>query len=134
MGPRARRIIERIGVGSAIVVVPATVLWSRQTPQAQLRVGSFGAAAAEVLFWSAPTIVVCILFLRTRWALVGGATAAVVALALVWWGSARDWHSTASWRPALTGWVLVPVGLLVLRFVEARLARDGAPDPLCGRG
>jgi hypothetical protein len=133
MGRRARRIVERIGVAAAIVVVPAIVLWWRQTAQAQLRVSSFGAAVGEVLFWSAPTIAVCVLFLRSRWALAGGAAAAVVTLTLVWWGSARDWHSTASWRPAVTGWALVPVALLLLRCVEGRLARDGAPGPLRGR-
>jgi hypothetical protein len=53
---------------------------------------------------------------------IGGGGSAIL-LAGIWWVSARDWHSTASWRPALAGWFLVPIALLVLRFIEGRLGR-----------
>ena len=53
---------------------------------------------------------------------------AIVVLAGVWWSAARDWHSTAPWGPASMGWFLLPVSLLVLRFVEGRLNRGRARD------
>ena len=58
---RPRNLGARLAAGAAIVVVPAVVLWARQTSRAQLRVHSFGGAVAEVVFWSAPTVVVCTL-------------------------------------------------------------------------
>ena len=75
-----------------------------------------GEALAEIMFWSGPTIAVAVVLLSRRSAIVGGAAGATFALSLIWWNSARDWHSTASWRPALAGWLLLPIGLLVLRF------------------
>lgn len=118
--PRRPSHIEgRVAVGAAIVVVPAVSLWTRQTPEAQLRVDSFGGAVAEVAFWSVPTVV-CVMLFRRRTTIVVSGLGATAVLTAVWSGSARDWHSTASWRPALIGWFVLPVALLIVRFAEGR--------------
>lgn len=124
---RPSHVGERAAAGAAIVVVPAVILWTRQTSQAQLRVDSFGGAVAEVAFWSVPAVAVTVLLLRRRQVIVIGGAGATAVLAAVWWGSARDWHSTASWRPALMGWFVLPVVLLLLRFAEGRLGRHRRP-------
>jgi hypothetical protein len=78
-----------VAVGAAIVVVPAVSLWTRQTPEAQLRVDSFGGAVAEVAFWSVPTVV-CVMLLRRRTTIVVSGLGATAVLTAVWSGSARD--------------------------------------------
>jgi len=133
-GWRPSLLGERLGAGAAIVVVPAVVLWARQNSRAQLRVHSFGGAVAEVIFWSAPTALIAMFLLRRRPTIISGGVAATAVLTAVWWGSARDWHSTASWRPALMGWFLLPIALLVLRFVEGRLHRGHVGEPVRSRG
>lgn len=120
---RPGHIGERVAAGAATVVVPAMILWTRQTSWALLRVDSFGGAVAEVAFWSAPTVV-CVMLLRRRATIVVSGLGATAVLTAVWWGSARDWHSTASWRPGLIGWFALPVALLILRFAEGRLDRS----------
>jgi len=99
----------------------------RQTREALLGVDSLGGALATVLLFSLPTVGGCMLLPRRRQMIVIGGAGATAVLAAVWWGSARDWHSTASWRPALVGWFVLPVVLLLLRFAEGRLGRHRRP-------
>lgn len=124
--PRSRRpshIAERVAACVGIVVVPAVILWTRQTSGALLGVDSFGGAVAAMVLWHAPTVI-CVMLLRRRTTIVVGGLGATMVLAAVWWRSARDWHSTASFGPGSFGWLLLPLGLLTLRFAESRPRRD----------
>ena len=105
---RTRPVIVRVAVAALIVVASATVLWMRQNDRALLGVDSYTGALAEVAFWAAPTLLLFVGLIRNTIAVgVVGAALAVLSSA-VWWGSATDWHSTASLGPGLCGWFLGP--------------------------
>ena len=105
------------------VVVGASVLWVRQTPDALLRVNSYSAALAEVAFWAAPTVLLYVLIARRRSAVVAGGAALVVSVPLGWWWFATDRHSTASLGPAMVGWLFGPFVMFSGWFGD-RLVRD----------
>lgn len=134
MSWRARDLGARVTAGGATVTLPAVVLWVRQTREALLGVDSFGGALAMALLLSLPTVGGCMLLPRRRPTILIGGLGAAAALSAVWWGSARDWHSTASWRPALVGWFMLPIALLVLRFAEGRFNRGRASSVARGPG
>lgn len=113
-----RRIAERIARCASVIALPAVVLWSRQSPQATLRVDSLVTALSQSLFWSGPTVLlVATLFRFGGWSLFATLISAVV-MAITWWISARDVHSTAAFTPAVLGWIVLPFGLVVLRWIQ----------------
>jgi sterol desaturase/sphingolipid hydroxylase (fatty acid hydroxylase superfamily) len=118
-----RRLFARIASGTAVVVVSALALWFRQNSEATLRVNSFYDAMSQSLFWSAPTVVLVVTLFRLRSFLMLATLGATVGLGLTWWGTARNWHSTAAVGPALMGWIVLPAGLVALRIGERRLKR-----------
>ena len=121
------RLVGAKALGAlALMVACALVLWVRQTDDALLAVDSFLGAVAEVSFWSAPTLVLFVVFPR-RWraaAVVGGLL--TLLLLTQWWRSATDWHSTAGVGPAVTGWFYGPVVIAAGTAVSASLGRRRA--------
>ena len=119
----------KVAVIASSILAAATVLWMRQTPDALLRVDSFGGAVAEVAFWSAPTFVLYVLLARSRVAVAGeGLVLAAIFLA-GWWSYATDWHSTASLGPAGTGWFVGPAVVIGVRLAESARAGRGGQAP-----
>jgi hypothetical protein len=111
------------------ILVASTVLWMRQTPDALLRVESFGGAVTEVAFWSAPTFVLYILLARSRVAAVGEGLVLGVIFVAGWWSYATDWHSTAALGPASSGWFVGPavvIGVGLVEWARASRARHAA--------
>ena len=115
--------LERSTVAGFLVLAPSVVLWLRQTPEALLRVDSFAGAIEQTVFWAVPTLLVCLLVLRTRVGLAIGGTAAAILSVGVWWSAATDWHSTASLSPGLTGWILLPIVLGLVGLISNAWAR-----------
>jgi hypothetical protein len=112
-----------LGFITVAVIAAASLLWTRQTPRALLRVDSFGAALAEVVFWSVPTIVIYALLARTAAATMLGGVALVVTQSWCWWWFATDPHSTASFGPGGLGFVLGPL-VATFWWLGHRLVRD----------
>ena len=118
----------KVVVVASSILAAATVLWMRQTPDALLRVESFGSAIAEVAFWSAPTYVLYILLARSRVAVVGGGLVLAAIFVAGWWSYATDWHSTASLGPSGSGWLVGPAVVIGVRLAESvRNSRGGWP-------
>jgi hypothetical protein len=114
----------KVVVMASSILAAGTVLWIRQTPDALLRVDSFGGAVTEVAFWSAPTFVLYVLLARSRVAVFGEGLVLAAIFVAGWWSYATDWHSTASLGPAGTGWFVGPAVVIGVRLVES--ARAGA--------
>ncbi len=122
------------------IVIPATILFVRQTDDALLGVDSYWGALAEVTFWAAPGLAVYLLSARTRSAVLLPGVAIVAVLSVQWWHSATDPHSTASLGPGFVGWFYIPLGIagwfIVAHFAHLwTIARDrdhAAADPAQG--
>ncbi len=108
----------KVVVIASSILAAATVLWMRQTPDALLRVESFGGATTEVAFWSAPTFVLYVLLARSRAAVVGEGLVLAAIFVAGWWSYATDWHSTASLGPAGSGWLVGPTVVIGVRLAE----------------
>jgi hypothetical protein len=117
----------KVVVIASSILAAATVLWMRQTPDALLRVESFGGAVTEVAFWSAPTFVLYVLLARSRVAVFGEGLVLAAIFVAGWWSYATDWHSTASLGPAGTGWFVGPLVVVGVRLVESVRASRQAP-------
>jgi hypothetical protein len=104
---------------AASILAAAAVLWVRQTPDALLRVESFGGAVLEVAFWSTPTFVLYLLLARSWVAVVGEGVLLSAIFVVGWWSYATDWHSTASLGPAGSGWFVGPAVVVGVRLVES---------------
>jgi hypothetical protein len=115
----------KVAVIASSILAAATVLWIRQTPDALLRVESFGGAITQVAFWSAPTFVLYALLARSRVAVLGEGLVLAAILVAGWWSYATDWHSTASLGPAGTGWFIGPAVVIGVRLVEAARGSQG---------
>lgn len=115
----------KVVVIASSILAAATVLWIRQTPDALLRVESFGGAITEVAFWSAPTFVLYVVLARSRVAVFGQGLVLAAILVAGWWSYATDRHSTASLGPVGTGWFVGPAVVIGVRLVEAARASRG---------
>jgi hypothetical protein len=120
--------VKAVVIASSILAA-ATVLWMRQTPDALLRVESFGGAVTEVAFWSAPTFVLYVLLARSRVAVVGEGMVLAAIFVAGWWSYATDWHSTASLGPAGSGWFVGPAIVIGVRLVESVRTSRGRQAP-----
>ena len=119
----------KVAVITSSILAAATVLWMRQTPDALLRVDSFGGAVTEVAFWSAPTFVLYVLLARSRVAVVGEGLVLAAVFAAGWWSYSTDWHSTASLGPAGSGWFIGPAVVIGVRLAESARASRGGRAP-----
>jgi hypothetical protein len=120
--------VKGVVIGSSILAV-AAVLWVRQTPDALLRVESFGGAVLEVAFWSTPTFVLYLLLARSWVTVVGEGVVLAAIFVSGWWSYATDWHSTASLGPAGSGWFVGPAVVIGVRLVESVHASRGRQAP-----
>lgn len=103
------QILAKSMIVVGVAVVSAGILSIRKTSRTLLRVGSFGGAVAEVVFWAAPGIVAFVVVPR-RWLGLSVSTVLLGGLTVVqWWSSSIDRSSTASVGPFITGWMIVPV-------------------------
>jgi hypothetical protein len=126
------QVITKLVVVFFVLVLSGVVLWVRQTSDALLRVGSFGGAVAEVLFFALPSLVAFALIPRRWWGIA--ASAAVLAWFTIadWWSSATFSGSTASLGPAFTGWFIVPSLLVAGGFASwvFHMGREGIRERL----
>ncbi len=107
-----RRLLIRIAVVVVVTLSAAWALWSRQTPDALLRVDSFVGAIGEVAFWSLPAFVVFLVCARRPLALA--LCAAVLCLTpLQWWSSATDRHSTAGIGPGFLAMLTIVAEVVI---------------------
>lgn len=122
----SRQVTQHLPLKAAFVVlatfVPATILFVRQTDDALLGVDTYWGALLSVWFWAAPVLLVYLLGVRYLATVLVLGVGIVSALSWQWWYSATDWHSTASFAPALVAWIYIPIGM-VGWSVLARFAR-----------
>jgi hypothetical protein len=77
---------------------------------------------AEVTFWPLPTIVFYMVLARRPATLVLLEGCALIGLlGSCWWSFSTDWHSTASFGPGVSEWIVAPA-LIVDIWVCQELA------------
>jgi hypothetical protein len=114
------RLLVESAFAAVAIVAASIVLWFRQTPDALLRVDSFVGGLAQVTFWALPTVVLYMLLARRPAAIVVLEGCALVGLLVWgWWSYATDGHSTASFGPAGSGWLLGPVIVITVWLLQA---------------
>jgi hypothetical protein len=121
------QLLARVVIVVAVVAVSAVVLWVRQTPAATLRVHSFGGAALSVIFWAFPGLIAFMVVPRR---LIGIAVSGIVLAGLTvaqWWEASTDRHSTASFGPGFTGWLTVPLLVVMGGLASRALHHRGGP-------
>lgn len=111
------------------IVAAATVAWMCQTPDALMRVDSFGGAVAQVAFWGAPTYLLYLALVRARDAVLGVGVVLVALFAAGWASYAADGHSTAALGPAFSGWLFGPAIVIGVALIERAGARGRRREP-----
>lgn len=120
--PSRRTLLAvRICAMAVTVLAAAAVLWTLQTADALLRVGSFLGAVGEVLFWGWPAFLAYLVIPRRLGATIAWGLVVSALTVNQWWASSTDWHSTASLRPGLIGWLLPAV--VIFAVCAFRLTR-----------